>query len=146
VAPTRMIVGNTARRLGSPPLTGARNRTHQGTLVTSYYDWSAAEQAWKDAGIFLVIPEEAPRATLGTLAPIVSPGRPRRQARSGFARPHAHAPMHERPLGAAASQQGAYLAPRPSETRRNRAPKRREPSIRKHRVSYPQRGVIRFSE
>jgi hypothetical protein len=28
----------------------------EGTLVTSYYDWPAAEQAWKDAAIFPVIP------------------------------------------------------------------------------------------
>jgi hypothetical protein len=49
----------------------------QGTLVTSYYDWSAAEQAWKDAAIFPVIPESALRATLGILARTVAPGRPR---------------------------------------------------------------------
>ena len=36
----------------------------EGTLVTSYYDWSAAEQNWKDAAIFPVIPESALRATL----------------------------------------------------------------------------------
>jgi len=39
-----------------------------GTLVTSYYDWSAAGQDWKDAAIFPVIPESALRATLGILA------------------------------------------------------------------------------
>jgi hypothetical protein len=48
-----------------------------GTLVTSYYDWSAAEQEWKDAAIFPVIPESALRATLGILARTVAPGRPR---------------------------------------------------------------------
>lgn len=47
-----------------------------GTLVTSYYDWSAAEQRWKDA-IFPVIPESALRATLGILARTVAPGKPR---------------------------------------------------------------------
>ena len=49
----------------------------QGTLVTSYYDWSAAEQSWKDAAIFPVIPESALRATLGILARTVAPGKAR---------------------------------------------------------------------
>jgi hypothetical protein len=49
----------------------------QGTLVTSYYDWSAAGQNWKDAAIFPVIPEGALRATLGILARTVAPGKPR---------------------------------------------------------------------
>ena len=49
----------------------------EGTLVTSYYDWSAAEQSWKDAAIFPVIPESALRATLGILARTVAPGKPR---------------------------------------------------------------------
>ena len=48
-----------------------------GTLATSYYDWSTAEQQWKDAGIFPVISEQALRATLGILARTVAPGRPR---------------------------------------------------------------------
>jgi hypothetical protein len=48
-----------------------------GTLVTSYYDWSATEQSWKDAAIFPVIPESALRATLGILARTVAPGKPR---------------------------------------------------------------------
>ena len=48
-----------------------------GTLVTSYYDWSAIDQAWKDANIFPVIPESALRATLGILARTVAPGVPR---------------------------------------------------------------------
>jgi hypothetical protein len=51
-----------------------------GTLVTSYYDWSAVEQAWKDGGVFPVIPEAALRATLGILARTVAPGRPRPSA------------------------------------------------------------------
>ncbi len=49
----------------------------EGTLVTSYYDWSAAGQSWKDAAIFPVIPESALRATLGILARTVAPGKPR---------------------------------------------------------------------
>lgn len=48
-----------------------------GTLVTSYYDWTAVEQQWKEAGIFPVIPEQALRATLGILARTAAPGRPR---------------------------------------------------------------------
>ena len=49
----------------------------EGTLVTSYYDWSAAGQEWKDAKIFPVIPQGALRATLGILARTVAPGKPR---------------------------------------------------------------------
>ena len=48
-----------------------------GTLVTSYYDWSAAKQDWKDRAIFPVIPEGTLRATLGILARSVAPGKPR---------------------------------------------------------------------
>ncbi len=44
-----------------------------GTLVTSYYDWSAIDQSWKDANIFPVISESALRATLGILARTVAP-------------------------------------------------------------------------
>ena len=33
----------------------------EGTLVTSYHDWPVAEQAWKDAASFPVIPESALR-------------------------------------------------------------------------------------
>jgi hypothetical protein len=49
----------------------------EGTLVTSYYDWSAAGREWQDAKIFPVIPESALRATLGILARTVAPGKPR---------------------------------------------------------------------
>lgn len=52
----------------------------QGTLVTSYYDWSAVDREWKDAAIFPVVPEGALRATLGILARTVAPGRPRPSA------------------------------------------------------------------
>jgi Polyketide cyclase / dehydrase and lipid transport len=38
-----------------------------GTLVTSYYDWSDIDPTWKEAGIFPVISEGALRATLGIL-------------------------------------------------------------------------------
>jgi Polyketide cyclase / dehydrase and lipid transport len=39
-----------------------------GTLVTSYYDWSDIDPKWREAGIFPVISEAALRATLGILA------------------------------------------------------------------------------
>jgi hypothetical protein len=45
-----------------------------GTMVTSYYDWSGVDQAWKDSGIFPVISEGALRATLGILTRTVAPG------------------------------------------------------------------------
>lgn len=41
--------------------------TDEGTLVTSYYDWSSIGPEWKEAGIFPVISEGALRATLGIL-------------------------------------------------------------------------------
>jgi hypothetical protein len=47
-----------------------------GTLVTSYYDWSSIDPTYKDAGIFPVISEGALRATLGILARTVAPGGP----------------------------------------------------------------------
>jgi polyketide cyclase/dehydrase/lipid transport protein len=47
-----------------------------GTLVTSYYDWSAIDPVWRDAAIFPVIPESALRATLGILARTVAPDAP----------------------------------------------------------------------
>jgi len=43
-----------------------------GTLVTSYYDWSSIDQTWRAAGIFPVISEGALRATLGILARTVA--------------------------------------------------------------------------
>lgn len=48
----------------------------EGTLVTSYYDWSAISQEWRDAQIFPVVPESALRATLGILARTVARGYP----------------------------------------------------------------------
>lgn len=48
--------------------------TDGGTLVTSYYDWSAIEQQWRDAAIFPIIPESTLRATLGILARAVARG------------------------------------------------------------------------
>jgi hypothetical protein len=39
-----------------------------GTLVTSYYDWSAIADNWKQLDMFPVVPESALRATLGILA------------------------------------------------------------------------------
>ena len=45
-----------------------------GTLVTSYYDWSDADQVWLDADIFPILSEGALRATLGILARTVHAG------------------------------------------------------------------------
>jgi len=45
-----------------------------GTLVTSYYDWSAIAEKWRGSGVFPVIPETALRATLGILARTVARG------------------------------------------------------------------------
>lgn len=39
-----------------------------GTLVTSYYDWSKIDPAWKEANIFPVMSEGALRGTLGILS------------------------------------------------------------------------------
>jgi hypothetical protein len=50
--------------------------TDDGTLVTSYYDWSEIDPVWKEADIFPIISEGALRATLGILARTVAPGGP----------------------------------------------------------------------
>jgi hypothetical protein len=42
--------------------------TEDGTLVTSYYDWSGIDPVWKEADIFPILSEAALRATLGILA------------------------------------------------------------------------------
>jgi len=52
----------------------------EGTLVTSYYDWSSIHPHWREAGIFPVISEGALRATLGILARTVARGYPGGQA------------------------------------------------------------------
>src|SRR5215204_5973636 len=39
--------------------------TDEGTLVTSYYDWSGIDETWKSANIFPVVPESVQRETLG---------------------------------------------------------------------------------
>ena len=55
-----------------PPLRhlyGYRVEPHElGSLVTSYYDWSEIDEAWRGKGVFPVLPEAALRATLGILA------------------------------------------------------------------------------
>ena len=48
-----------------------------GTLVTSYYDWSAIHPKWREADIFPILPESALRATLGILARTVEPKLPK---------------------------------------------------------------------
>jgi hypothetical protein len=46
--------------------------TEDGTVVTSYYDWSNIDPVWAERAIFPVIPESALRATLGILARTVT--------------------------------------------------------------------------
>jgi hypothetical protein len=48
--------------------------TDEGTLVTSYYDWSDIDPFWKEAAIFPIMSELALRATLGILARTVAKG------------------------------------------------------------------------
>ncbi|KQW48314.1 polyketide cyclase [Nocardioides sp. Root1257] len=48
-----------------------------GTLVTSFYDWSDIAPEWRDAGIFPVLSENALRGTLGILDRTVRRGYPR---------------------------------------------------------------------
>ncbi len=45
-----------------------------GTLVTSYYDWSEIDDTWKEAAVFPILSEGALRATLGILARTVARG------------------------------------------------------------------------
>jgi hypothetical protein len=49
----------------------------EGTLVTSFYDWSQIHDKWRDAGIFPVISELALRASLGILDRTVRRGYPK---------------------------------------------------------------------
>ena len=48
-----------------------------GTVVTSYYDWSKIAPQWREADIFPILPESALRATLGILDRTVRRGYPR---------------------------------------------------------------------
>ncbi len=48
-----------------------------GTVVTSFYDWSGIDQHWRAAKIFPVVSEAALRATLGILDRTVRRGYPR---------------------------------------------------------------------
>ncbi len=48
-----------------------------GTVVTSFYDWSQIDPKWREAGIFPVISESALRATLGILERAVRRGYPK---------------------------------------------------------------------
>ena len=48
----------------------------EGTLVTSYYDWSNIDPVWRERNIFPIIPESAFRATLGILDRTVKRGYP----------------------------------------------------------------------
>ncbi|BBX03023.1 polyketide cyclase [Mycolicibacterium moriokaense] len=51
--------------------------TDEGTLVTSFYDWSDIHPQWRDADIFPIVSELALRATLGILDRTVRRGYPR---------------------------------------------------------------------
>jgi hypothetical protein len=51
--------------------------TADGTLVTSFYDWSDIDPQWREANIFPIISEAALRATLGILDRTVRRGYPR---------------------------------------------------------------------
>ena len=48
--------------------------TDDGTLVTSYYDWSDIDPVWKEADIFPIMSAGALRATLGILERTVTKG------------------------------------------------------------------------
>lgn len=48
--------------------------TAEGTMVTSYYDWTDIDPVWQEADIFPIISEGALRATLGILARTVQRG------------------------------------------------------------------------
>jgi hypothetical protein len=49
----------------------------EGTLVTSFYDWSQIHEKWREAAIFPVISELALRASLGILDRTVRRGYPK---------------------------------------------------------------------
>jgi hypothetical protein len=46
----------------------------EGTLVSSYYDWSASDPVWRNAGVFPVISEAAVRARMPRVARTVARG------------------------------------------------------------------------
>jgi len=46
----------------------------EGTIVTSYYDWSNIHQQWREANIFPIMAELNLRATLGILARTIARG------------------------------------------------------------------------
>ena len=48
----------------------------EGTVVTSYYDWSEIDEVWRERNIFPIISELALRATLGILDRTVKRGYP----------------------------------------------------------------------
>ena len=50
---------------------------NEGTVVTSFYDWSQIDEKWREANIFPVISEAALRASLGILDRTVRRGYPK---------------------------------------------------------------------
>jgi uncharacterized protein YndB with AHSA1/START domain len=70
------ILGNIKPQIGH--VYGYRLKpSDEGTVVTSFYDWSSISDKWREAAIFPVIPESALRATLGILDRTVRRGYPR---------------------------------------------------------------------
>jgi len=68
------VIGQLQPQIGH--IYGYRIEPHEGgSLVTSYYDWSAIDPVWREADIFPIISEGALRATLGILARTVQGGR-----------------------------------------------------------------------
>jgi hypothetical protein len=53
------------------------DQQNEGTIVTSFYDWSQIDEKWREAGIFPVISEGALRASLGILDRTVRRGYPK---------------------------------------------------------------------
>jgi uncharacterized protein YndB with AHSA1/START domain len=65
--PIRHLYGYTLQPAPLNESADARADAEEGTLVTSYYDWSEIDERYR-GGLFPVIPEMALRATLGILA------------------------------------------------------------------------------
>ena len=63
--------------LGARAMQALRAPAPDGTIVTSFYDWSDIHPQWREAGIFPIISELALRGTLGILDRTVRRGYPR---------------------------------------------------------------------
>ena len=58
------------------------DQQNEGTIVTSFYDWSQIDEKWREAGIFPVLSEGALRASLGILDRTVRRGYPKGDRKS----------------------------------------------------------------